>query len=170
MRVEHRCRRRIAVVWAGVALCEEYVYLSLQMLSLRCGAEHMLRESSGTRCTEVSVVISRDSRVTLACKCRGYPLGKFTVVSGYTHGTDVWLGNAKDLIVSGTARVDQTIGCRDDIMIYLISMGVDAGHSFKIMESVRKGKGLTPENETEMRKQTSPSICLHYGKHFLFGY
>ncbi len=71
-------------------------------------------------------------------------------ISGYTHGTDVWLGNAKDLIVSGIARVDQTIGCRDDIMIYLISCGIPEKRAFKIMESVRKGKGLPDGAEQEM--------------------
>ncbi len=71
-------------------------------------------------------------------------------ICGYTHGTDVWLGNAKDLIVSGTARVDQTIGARDDIMIYLISCGIPEKRAFKIMESVRKGKGLPDGAEQEM--------------------
>ena len=77
-------------------------------------------------------------------------------ISGYTHGTDVWLGNAKDLIVSGVARVDQTIGCRDDIMIYLISCGLPEKRSFKIMESVRKGKGLPDGAEQEMRAAGVP--------------
>ncbi len=77
-------------------------------------------------------------------------------ISGYTHGTDVWLGNAKDLIVSGTAKVDQTIGCRDDIMIYLISRGIQENRAFKIMESVRKGKGLPDGAEEEMRAVNVP--------------
>ena len=71
-------------------------------------------------------------------------------ISGYTHGTDVWLGNAKDLIVSGKANVGQTIGCRDDIMLYLISCGMPEKRAFKIMESVRKGRGLPDGAEQEM--------------------
>ena len=71
-------------------------------------------------------------------------------ICGYTHGTDVWLGNAKDLITSGIATVGQTIGARDDIMIYLISCGMPEKRAFKIMESVRKGRGLPPGAEEEM--------------------
>ncbi len=71
-------------------------------------------------------------------------------ICGYTHGTDVWLGNAKDLINSKTATVDQTIGARDDIMLYLISCGLKDKRAFKIMESVRKGKGLPEGAEEEM--------------------
>ena len=77
-------------------------------------------------------------------------------LSGFSHGTDVWLGNAKDLIVSGVATVDGTIGCRDDIMVYLISCGMPEKRAFKIMEMVRKGRGLPDGAEEEMRAAGVP--------------
>lgn len=60
-------------------------------------------------------------------------------LSGFSHGTDVWIGNSKDIILSGTASVKETIGCRDDIMLYLMSKGMEPKRAFKFMEVVRKG-------------------------------
>ncbi len=77
-------------------------------------------------------------------------------LSGFSHGTDVWLGNAKDLITSGTAKVSEAIGCRDDIMIFLISKGLPPKRAFKIMEAVRKGRGLPEGAEDEMRDAGVP--------------
>ena len=77
-------------------------------------------------------------------------------LSGFSHGTDVWLGNAKDLIMSGTAKVNEAIGCRDDIMLFLISKGMAPKRSFKIMEAVRKGRGLPEGAEDEMKEHGVP--------------
>ncbi len=81
-------------------------------------------------------------------------------ISGLSHGTDVWLNNAQDLIQSGTTTLSNAICCRDDIMLYLINQGVDPGHSFKIMEAVRKGKGLTPDDEAAMKAAGVPDWYL----------
>lgn len=77
-------------------------------------------------------------------------------ISGLSHGTDVWLGNAQTLIQEGKATIATAICTRDDIMTYLINMGVESELAFTIMESVRKGKGLKPDWEEEMLKHDVP--------------
>ncbi len=76
-------------------------------------------------------------------------------ISGLSHGTDVWLGNAQELVHKGIP-LKECICCRDDIMNYLIGKGVDPKLSFQTMESVRKGKGLKPEMEEAMKAQDVP--------------
>jgi len=77
-------------------------------------------------------------------------------ISGLSHGTDVWLNNAQDLVRDGTATLLQVICCRDDIMIYLMHAGLPPKTAFKIMEDVRKGKGLKEEYEQIMREHNVP--------------
>ncbi|MDD3204473.1 MAG: PolC-type DNA polymerase III [Lachnospiraceae bacterium] len=77
-------------------------------------------------------------------------------ISGLSHGTDVWLGNAQTLIEEGKATISTAICTRDDIMVYLIHMGVESSLAFTIMESVRKGKGLKPEWEEAMTAANVP--------------
>jgi DNA polymerase-3 subunit alpha (Gram-positive type) len=77
-------------------------------------------------------------------------------ISGLSHGTDVWLNNAADLIKAGTAKLATVISARDDIMNYLISLRLEPVVAFKIMESVRKGQGVAPEHEQAMREYGVP--------------
>lgn len=77
-------------------------------------------------------------------------------ISGFSHGTDVWLNNAQDLIRSGTASATETISTRDDIMLFLIEKGMDFSLSFKIMESVRKGRGLSDDHHAAMVESNIP--------------
>ena len=83
-------------------------------------------------------------------------IGELVRISGLSHGTDVWLNNAQDLIRDGIAQLSEVISTRDDIMIYLIYKGLEPTLAFQIMESVRKGKGLAPEFEEAMVEKGVP--------------
>lgn len=82
-------------------------------------------------------------------------------VSGLSHGTNVWSGNAKNLIKEGIAVLSEVISVRDDILTYLIKKGMDESMAFNIMESVRKGKGITKDWEDEMRNKKVPQWYIN---------
>ena len=83
------------------------------------------------------------------------------IISGLTHGTGVWEGNAKELIQKKTATLQEVIGCRDDIMTYLISKDIPSNIAFMIMEDVRKGKGLKEEYLEVMKAKKVPEFYIN---------
>lgn len=89
-------------------------------------------------------------------------------ISGLAHGTNVWLNNAQDIVRSGTAALRDIICCRDDITIYLMEMGIAPKLAFTISEAVRKGKGLKPEWEEEMRTRSIPDWYIDSCKKILY--
>ena len=87
---------------------------------------------------------------------RPHVFSELVQISGLSHGTDVWRGNAQDLIRKGI-KLSDVIGCRDDIMSTLMSYKLEASDAFSIMEHVRKGKGLTPDEEKIMNEHDVPA-------------
>ena len=78
--------------------------------------------------------------INMLVETRPSTFGELVKVSGLSHGTDVWANNAQELIRNNVVPFKEVIGCRDDIMVYLINQGIEPGSAFKIMEFVRKGK------------------------------
>ena len=89
-------------------------------------------------------------------KTKPTTFGDLVTISGLSHGTDVWSGNAESLIDAGICQLSDVIGCRDDIMVALMSYGLESKLAFTIMESVRKGKGLNDDWIKEMKAHDVP--------------
>ena len=93
-------------------------------------------------------------------KTRPHSFSDLVIISGLSHGTNVWNGNADKLIDNGVATLQEVIGCRDDIMTYLIGKGLPSEVSFSIMEDVRHGKGLKPEFVEIMKANKVPQYYI----------
>ncbi|MGN1399527.1 MAG: PolC-type DNA polymerase III [Erysipelotrichaceae bacterium] len=97
----------------------------------------------------------------ILAKTQPKTFNELVAFEGVTHGTDVWTNNAEVLVDKGICSFSEVISCRDDIMTYLISKGMDKKMSFQIMEKVRKGKGLTAEWIEEMKKHNVPDWYIN---------
>ena len=93
-------------------------------------------------------------------KTRPTTFSDLVIISGLSHGTNVWNGNAEEIIDRKEATLQEVIGCRDDIMTYLIGKGIEPSVAFAIMEKVRKGKGLSPEYEEAMKTHGVPDFYI----------
>ena len=94
-------------------------------------------------------------------KTKPQKFSDLVIISGLSHGTNVWNGNAEEIINKKEATLQEVIGCRDDIMVYLQNKGLQSSVAFAIMEDVRKGRGLKPEYEEAMIAHNVPSFYIN---------
>ena len=119
--------------------------------ALHCDPSMFKQETGALGLPEFGTAITR----RVLAETRPKKFSDLIIISGLTHGTDVWAGNAEELVKAGHP-LTEVIGCRDDIMNYLLSKNLEPLHAFTIMEKVRKGKGLTDEQEKDMRDHDVP--------------
>jgi len=132
------------------------LFSSPEPLGLKVSKGGKLPETGALAIPEFGTVTTRK----ILEKTRPTTFNELVIISGISHGEGIWAGNAEQLIQNNIATLQEVIGCRDDIMTYLISKGIPAETSFAIMEKVRKGKGLTPEHEEAMRVHNVPSYYI----------
>ena len=115
-------------------------------------SNYLRAETGATALPEFGTVTGQD--ILKDAKPKSF--ADLVVIAGLAHGTDVWNNNARDLILSGKCTIREVIGCRDDIMTYLIGKKLPNNVAFKIMEDVRKGRKLKPEYEKLMKANNVP--------------
>ncbi len=149
----HRMEELTGVSWKTIPLSDKgAMSLFLSPEALGVTAEEILCPTGTLGIPEFGT----DFVIGMLTQTKPTTMEELIRISGLSHGTDVWLGNASDLIDSGTATLKECICTRDDIMNYLISRGVESKMSFDTMESVRKGRGLKPEMEAAMIEHEVP--------------
>jgi DNA polymerase-3 subunit alpha (Gram-positive type) len=131
------------------------IFSGLSSLGVESSQVHEVVGTTGI--PEFGTTLSKD----MLREIRPTSVNELIKISGLSHGTDVWSGNARDYMLGlrkdvGPIPFKDLIGCRDDIMVYLMSKDIPASDAFKIMESVRKGKGISPEQEKEMLSYKIP--------------
>lgn len=114
--------------------------------ALKCTSNYMNEVTGALGLPEFGTALTR----TMLEEIRPKTFADLVLISGLSHGTDVWSGNAQDLLRNNVCNVDGIIACRDDVMLYLISKGVNNSVAFKTMESVRKGKKIPKEYMEEI--------------------
>ncbi len=123
---------------------------------LKCSSNYLKETTGAMGLPEFGTALTR----SMLDEIKPKTFADLVMISGLSHGTDVWAGNAQDLIRNKVCGIDGIIACRDDVMLYLQSKGVDNSISFKIMESVRKGKKIPVEYLDLLKEHNVPDYYI----------